>query len=72
MSPAVDSFAIPLTYCARCGRNHERVKFKKFAVPCGEWTHWGFCPNTGEPVLLKHDGPVLLTPLEPGDPRGPQ
>jgi hypothetical protein len=56
-----DSFTIPLTNCARCGRNHERVEFRKFKVPCADWTHWGFCPNTGEPILLQYDGPILLT-----------
>jgi len=72
MSLVADSFVIPLANCARCGRNHERVEFRKFLVPCLAWTHWGFCPNTGEPVLLAHDGPVTLEARAPGDPRNPQ
>jgi hypothetical protein len=43
--------------CARCGQDHE-VEFKKFQRPIEDsdstvWTHWGICPNTDEPILLK-------------------
>lgn len=72
MTSLADNFTIPLGNCARCGRNHDRVEFKKFQVPCASWTHWGFCPNTGEPILLQDDGPVTLeakTVLDHGNTR---
>lgn len=40
--------------CARCGNDHE-VQFQKFTRPAGEWTHFGECPMTNEPVLLKKE-----------------
>lgn len=71
MSDLADSFAIPLVHCARCDRNHDRVEFRKFKVPCQDWTHWGFCPNTGEPILLQHDGAVTLEAKTSADSRNP-
>lgn len=43
-----------LRKCARCGKDHNfSILFKKFKIPINEWTHWGMCPNTKEPILLK-------------------
>lgn len=44
--------------CARCGNDHERLSFKRFAQSIRdnngiEWTHWARCPQTGDPVLLR-------------------
>lgn len=42
--------------CARCGNEH-LVRFKPFRVPmaAGEitFTHWGMCPTTREPILMR-------------------
>lgn len=42
--------------CARCGGEH-LVRFKPFRVPMqvGEatLTHWGLCPTTREPILMR-------------------
>lgn len=39
--------------CARCGGNHHKVYFREFYRPHNEWTHWGLCPKTNEPIMLK-------------------
>lgn len=44
--------------CSRCGKNHRDVEFNEFAfrnVVCGdvEISHWGTCPETKEPVLMR-------------------
>lgn len=38
--------------CARCGGDHKQLVFNRFARQPKEWTHWGICPQTQEPVLL--------------------
>jgi hypothetical protein len=43
--------------CARCGESHE-VNFAKFSLEGVDingdiFTHWGMCPETSEPILLK-------------------
>lgn len=45
--------------CARCGQDHD-VNFSEFRKPVvisnpymkRTLTHWGNCPNTGEPILM--------------------
>lgn len=44
---------IRLVSCARRGKNHQRVLFYPFTQPPPSHTHWGTCPNTGEPILMK-------------------
>ena len=39
--------------CARCGSDHTSVEFTLLERPCEDWTHWGTCPNNGEPIMLK-------------------
>jgi hypothetical protein len=44
--------------CARCGKFHRGIKFKKFTRPLQEavlkgFTHFAICPKTKEPILLK-------------------
>lgn len=51
------------TGCARCGGHHEDLELKKFENPvvwtCPEDgtetvdTHYGICPETGEPLLAR-------------------
>ncbi|HSE43692.1 MAG TPA: hypothetical protein VLA89_00025 [Gemmatimonadales bacterium] len=42
--------------CARCGQDHQ-VRFKPFKRPMvvgeSELTHWGMCPVTREPILMR-------------------
>jgi len=54
-------FTIAVLSCARCGKDHPRVLFKKFTRPVKDdsegilssaYTHWGMCPNKKEPILL--------------------
>lgn len=47
-----------LVCCARCGQDHERLRFFQFQRPVVDndgtvWSHWATCPTYGEPVLLK-------------------
>ncbi len=39
--------------CARCGTDHE-IKFKPLQRPSAEWTHWGMCLVTNEPVMMQY------------------
>ena len=38
--------------CARCGDNHDLVRFSQLTNPCGGLTHWAPCPTNGEPIML--------------------
>lgn len=44
--------------CGRCHRDHKQMVFMKFVKhpPTDSggqtYTHWGLCPNTGEPVFV--------------------
>ena len=40
--------------CARCNGNHDAVLFKEFTIPPDdiEYTHYGLCPDSREPILL--------------------
>ncbi|MBZ9752993.1 hypothetical protein K7W42_19325 [Deinococcus sp. HMF7604] len=49
--------------CQRCGQDH-RMGFGPLDNPVGPHTHWGLCPNTGQPVLLAiEDTPVKVPTL---------
>jgi hypothetical protein len=43
---------IDVQSCARCGKDHDELAFKKLIRPAAEWTHWAECPTTYEPILL--------------------
>ena len=40
-------------HCARCGGEHKRIVTAKFTKPCGIFTHYSVCPETGEPILVR-------------------
>ncbi len=42
-----------LVGCARCGKTHRDLSFRKLARPCGDLTHWTLCPTSGEPILMQ-------------------
>lgn len=46
-----DDLTLKLEACPRCQGVHEGVTFKPFKE-ADEFTHWAFCPQTSEPVLL--------------------
>lgn len=55
---------VGVTDCARCGKDHPdgggEITFLPFVRPVVDfdgtiWTHWGECPNTGDPILLRAD-----------------
>lgn len=54
-------FQTKVTNCARCGKDHESLQFRRLKTPAGNFTHWGTCPNTGEPILL------MFMTVEDGD-----
>ena len=45
--------AVTVGHCARCGKTHHNIMFKKFKVPALAWTHWASCPKTKEPILMQ-------------------
>jgi hypothetical protein len=45
--------SIDVRNCARCGGDHDGLDCKRFARPPGEWTFWGTCPDSGDPVLVR-------------------
>lgn len=49
--------------CARCGRNHSQVVFKKLRRPILErYTYWGMCPRANQPIIMAPIGniPVMI------------
>lgn len=38
--------------CQRCGQDHF-MKFAPLTNPADEWDHWGMCPITTQPVLMR-------------------
>lgn len=69
---AGQKFVTSVGRCARCGEDHRAVLFEPFTKPPGEDTHFGFCPRTGEPILLQRldgEGREMTTdPKEMGCP----
>ena len=65
-----DGMSIFINSCARCGKNHT-VRFNRFVSgDIDGYNHWGFCPNTKDPILLKivDDAPIaqaLITNIKP-------
>lgn len=45
--------------CARCGGNHGNLKFIKLVNP-DEFTHYGICPKTKDPILLAETSPYYF------------
>jgi hypothetical protein len=53
--------------CARCGTDHEQLRFSEFqGKPVEKSNYWALCPVLDEPILLevRHKGPY------PGVPKG--
>lgn len=38
--------------CARCGRNHKNLVFKRLTRSQEEWSHWALCPRNKQPIML--------------------
>lgn len=54
------SIYLDIQSCARCGKNHNGIKFQNFQklpFKYGRkvWTMWGICPETGDPILLRNN-----------------
>ena len=52
--------SVDVTSCARCGGDHIEVRLlpltreMECTPGCGQtWTHWGTCPETGEPLMMR-------------------
>lgn len=47
--------------CARCGRDHAKLRFFKLERPMrvagseARFTHWAMCPNRREPIMMDGD-----------------
>lgn len=56
--------------CARCGSDHERLDWKRFAIPVDvteteQFIGWATCPTSGDPILLWVQSPAIEGP-DPG------
>lgn len=52
--PQDGGFSTPVSGCARCGDDHDRVTFAEFQHnPHGQYEWWGMCPALQEPILLR-------------------
>jgi len=41
-------------HCDRCGGDHERLEWKRFAYnDIDGFQYWALCPTNGDPVLLR-------------------
>jgi len=38
--------------CARCGKDHEKIAFKKLTI-AGRYSHWAPCPENQEPIMMR-------------------
>lgn len=47
------AFRMDVENCARCGGNHQCQIFFPFTHPPRWWTHYGECPKTKEPILMR-------------------
>ena len=49
--------ALPVGNCARCGKDHDMLIFRRLTRPMAEedggWNFFATCPETKEPILLK-------------------
>lgn len=45
-----------ITSCARCGKDHEGIVYKKLTNPLvhadTSFTHWAMCPDLDEPIMM--------------------
>jgi hypothetical protein len=54
LSPAHQAYSVhTITNCARCGRTHTELTFRKLFLPCEQYTHWAPCPHTHEPIMME-------------------
>ncbi len=63
---------ISIKRCARCGNDHERVKFYKFTSPIEDndgtiWQWYGECPHLKEPILMR-DSPSIEVKVTVNEP----
>lgn len=50
-------YSIDMEQCPRCGQPHEALLFVPFDRPTPPLTHWGTCPTTAEPIVMKELNP---------------
>lgn len=39
--------------CQRCGKDHEHTAFDKLLNPRDDYSYYGYCSVTSQPILLK-------------------
>lgn len=47
-----EEMSVNIVDCARCGKDHSQLVFKKLTCPNEEWSYWSLCPNNGEPIMM--------------------
>ncbi len=46
------SFFTNVGNCARCGKNHKKVYMRPFKNPPKNYSHFGQCPRSNQPILV--------------------
>jgi hypothetical protein len=54
--------------CARCGQDHMILEFKKFKIlpiiiEKVIYDYWGFCPMTGDPIIMSVNFDLTVAPM---------
>ena len=52
LMPNPTHVTLPVKNCARCGGDHPIIQYRPFTSKPPSYTHFGTCPDTGEPILL--------------------
>lgn len=57
--PSEGEEVLDLSSCARCGKRHEGLIFRRFRNPIyasafETLTHWAMCPTLDQPILMGH------------------
>jgi len=55
MSNDKSTMIIDVICCARCEQNHYLLEFFPFTNHNPNYSHFAYCPNTKEPILLKFE-----------------
>jgi hypothetical protein len=59
-----ETIPIAVIHCARCGKDHERVKFTTLKSPPAFATHFAMCPEINQPILLRIESAPYETLLD--------
>ena len=53
---------LDVAVCPRCAGGHQTLEFRRFELGDATYTHWSYCPATGEPLLYSMKSPEKRKP----------